>query len=285
MERESFENNEVAAILNKHFIPIKVDREERPDLDRIYMNYAEATTGHGGWPLNVFLTPDLGPIFGGTYFPGPGSTMALPGRSTFIDILQKLEELWRTQRQKCLESAKEVTDQLLEYAAEGNLSREGNTELDGLDLDLFEELYKQLAKTYDRRNGGFGKAPKFPTPFRLALLLKLAQYPSEVRDIVGEKETKHASDMVYKTLTKMNAGGIHDQLGGGFARYSVTVDWFLPHFEKMYAPFPNFQSSRKFSLTHPGSTTKPNSSPSTSTPTSPPKTQTFSTPSTTSPRT
>lgn len=232
MERESFENAEVAAILNAHFIPIKVDREERPDLDRIYMNYAEATTGHGGWPLNVFLTPNLGPIFGGTYFPGPGSTMA-HGHTTFVDILHKMEDVWKNQRQRCLESAEVITAQLKEFAAEGTVTKDGDADLDGLELDVLEEAYKQLVKSYDKRYGGFSSAPKFPTPPRLAFLLKLGQYPSEVRDVVGQKETEHAAEMVYKTLGMMNVGGIHDHLGGGFSRYSVTKDWSLPHFEKM----------------------------------------------------
>lgn len=136
MERESFENHEVAEILNSSFIPIKVDREERPDVDRIYMNFVQATTGSGGWPLNVFITPELEPIFGGTYWPGPGSTMAAGDHVGFVGILKKLRDIWQNQKQKCLESAKDVTSQLRQFAEEGTVSREDGAEPEGLDLEL-----------------------------------------------------------------------------------------------------------------------------------------------------
>lgn len=233
MERESFENPEVAAILNANFIPIKIDREERPDVDRIYMNYVQATTGSGGWPLNVFITPDLQPIFGGTYWPGPGSTMALGDHIGFIGILNKLKDVWKNQRQRCLESAKDVTAQLQEFAGDGNISRADDADQDGLDLEVLDDAYEHYATKYDEQHGGFGGAPKFPTPSNLAFLLKLAQYPTAVRDVVGSAETENATEMVLHTLRAMNRGGIHDQIGNGFARYSVTRDWSLPHFEKM----------------------------------------------------
>lgn len=234
MERESFENAEVAALLNTHFIPIKIDREERPDVDRIYMNYVQATTGSGGWPLNVFITPDLEPIFGGTYWPGPGSTMAMGDHIGFVGILQKISDVWKNQRQRCLDSAKEITTQLREFAQDGTISRKDGAEQEGLDLELLEEAYEHFAAKYDEVHPGFPKgAPKFPTPTNLAFLLKLSQYPSTVKDVIGTKETIHARDMVLSTLRAMNRGGIHDQIGHGFARYSVTRDWSLPHFEKM----------------------------------------------------
>lgn len=141
MERESFENQEVANILNESFIPIKIDREERPDVDRIYMNYVQATTGGGGWPLNVFITPNLEPIFGGTYWPGPGSTMAMEGHTGFVGILNKIRHVWEHQRERCLESAKEITSQLREFAEDGNISRRDEAVHEGLELDLLDDAY------------------------------------------------------------------------------------------------------------------------------------------------
>jgi uncharacterized protein YyaL (SSP411 family) len=141
MERESFENQEVANILNESFIPIKIDREERPDVDRIYMNYVQATTGGGGWPLNVFITPNLEPIFGGTYWPGPGSTMAMEGHAGFVGILNKIRHVWEHQRERCLESAKEITSQLREFAEDGNISRKDDADHEGLELDLLDDAY------------------------------------------------------------------------------------------------------------------------------------------------
>ena len=233
MERESFENQEVAKILNESFIPIKIDREERPDIDRIYMNYVQATTGSGGWPLNVFITPDLEPIFGGTYWPGPGSTTAMGDHIGFVGILEKIRDVWRDQQQRCLDSAKEITSQLREFAQEGLISRAEGAEPDGLELDLLDEAYEHFKKKFDTKFAGFGGAPKFPTPVNLAFLLKLGRYPKAVEEVIGEKEVEHASEMVLKTLKAMYRGGIHDQIGNGFARYSVTRDWSLPHFEKM----------------------------------------------------
>jgi len=142
MERESFENEEVAKLLNENFIPIKIDREERPDVDRIYMNYVQATTGSGGWPLNAFITPDLEPIFGGTYWPGPGSTMAMGEHIGFVGILEKIRDVWRDQRQRCLDSAKEITAQLRDFAEDGNISRKDGAAPEGLDLDTLDEAYE-----------------------------------------------------------------------------------------------------------------------------------------------
>ncbi|KAJ8115685.1 hypothetical protein OPT61_g2717 [Boeremia exigua] len=232
MERESFENNEVAQLLNDNFIPVKIDREERPDVDRIYMNYVQATTGSGGWPLNAFITPDLQPIFGGTYWPGPGSTMG-GDHIGFVGILEKIRDVWQNQHQRCLDSAKEITTQLREFTEDGNISRKDGADHDALDLDLLEEAYQYFQNKYDPECAGFGSAPKFPTPSNLAFLLKLSQYPRAVADVVGVKECTQAKDMVLATLDAMNRGGIHDQIGNGFARYSVTRDWSLPHFEKM----------------------------------------------------
>ncbi|KAF1844515.1 uncharacterized protein K460DRAFT_365473 [Cucurbitaria berberidis CBS 394.84] len=233
MERESFENQEVANLLNKNFIPIKIDREERPDVDRIYMNYVQATTGSGGWPLNVFITPDLEPIFGGTYWPGPGSTMGMGEQIGFIGILEKIRDVWKNQQQRCLDSAKEITAQLRDFAEDGNISRMDGADHDGLELELLDEAFEHFKRKYDQLHAGFGSAPKFPTPSNLHFLLKLSQYPSAVADVIGAKDCTFAKDMVLATLDAMNRGGIHDQIGNGFARYSVTNDWSLPHFEKM----------------------------------------------------
>lgn len=226
---------EVASILNESFIPIKVDREERPDVDDVYMNYVQATTGSGGWPLNVFLTPDLEPVFGGTYWPGPNST-TLPRHMTlgFVDILEKLRDVWKTQQQRCWESAKEITKQLREFAEEGTHSHHGEREADeDLDLELLEEAYQHFAARYDSIHGGFSRAPKFPTPANLAFLLRLGSYPDTIKDIVGAEECEKATVMAVTTLISMARGGIRDHIGHGFSRYSVTPDWLLPHFEKM----------------------------------------------------
>ena len=236
MERESFHSPEVAQILNDNFIPIKIDREERPDIDAIYMNYVQATTGSGGWPLNVFLTPDLQPVFGGTYWPGPGSSMLTREGIGFLEILEKMRDVWKYQEEKCRSSAREITRQLREFAEEGVHSRkmgEKEDDEDGLEIELLEEAYQHFEGKYDKVNAGFATAPKFPTPVNLGFLLRLGQWPDVVKDVVGEDECVNAAAMALNTLRKMARGGIRDQIGYGFSRYSVTEDWSLPHFEKM----------------------------------------------------
>ena len=240
MERESFTSPEIARLLNTSFIPIKIDREERPDIDAIYMNYVQATTGGGGWPLNVFLTPDLEPVFGGTYWPGPNHSMTAVhmGETVgFLEILEKVKDVWITQERRCRESAKEITRQLKEFAEEGMLSHGRPTgekeDGEGLELELLDEAFQHFQGRYDEVNGGFSRAPKFPTPVNLEFLLKLGQWPGPVKDLVGEEECATAASMAIHTLRKMARGGIRDQIGHGFARYSVTNDWSLPHFEKM----------------------------------------------------
>jgi len=234
MERESFENEEIAAILNEEFIPIKIDREERPDLDRIYMDFVQATTGSGGWPLNVFVTPDLEPVFGGTYWPGPtNNKTASDDQVDFLSILDKLGKAWRDQEDKCRQDSAQILKQLKDFAAEGTFGDRLGEGGDGLDIELLEEAYQNFASTFDTKNGGFGLSPKFPTPSKLSFLLRLSQYPQAVIDVVGEGECRLAENMAIATLRKMARGGIHDHIGNGFARYSVTADWSLPHFEKM----------------------------------------------------
>lgn len=240
MAHESFMDPSVASILNDNFIPIKIDREERPDVDRVYMDFLQATTGGGGWPLNVFVTPDLEPIFGGTYWPGPGSERERHGGG-FKNILEKVAQTWTEQEAKCRESAGQITRQLKEFAQEGTLSgrkssdgQEAEDDDEALELELLEEAYNHYVNRFDSKFGGFGSAPKFPTPSHLAFLLRLGEWDGIVKDVLGEEETRNAMDMGLKTLENMAKGGIKDQVGNGFARYSVTRDWSVPHFEKMY---------------------------------------------------
>jgi len=211
MERESFESPEVAELLNQSFISIKVDREERPDVDRVYMTFVQASTGSGGWPLSVFLTPDLKPFFGGTYFP-PEDTQ---GRAGFPGLLQRIAEVWHTQRQEIRQSGEDITAQLRRAAAPGARQL--------LDSSVPYRLFKELQASFDARNGGFNGAPKFPRAANFNFLLRyFAQ--------TGDQE---AARLVLLTLFAMAYGGLYDHLGGGFHRYSVDEHWHVPHFEKM----------------------------------------------------
>lgn len=232
MERESFENEDIATKLNADFIPIKIDREERPDIDRIYMNFVQATTGSGGWPLNVFVTPELEPVFGGTYWPGPNSNTVGEDNMNFSVILDKLSGVWKDQEARSRQESAKILEQLRSFAAEGTI---GGKVGDGgeLDIELLEEAVVHFKSTFDNVNGGFGGAPKFPTPCKLAFLLRIGQYPQEIIDVVGMKDCQIAQSMALRTLQKMGRGGIHDHIGSGFSRYSVTENWSLPHFEKM----------------------------------------------------
>ncbi len=213
MERESFEDEMIGKYLNEHFVSIKVDREERPDVDRIYMGFVQATTGGGGWPMSVFLTPDLKPFFGGTYFP-PDDRHGRPG---FAHVLRKIAGLWQQRRDEIGTAANELHSRL-EAASRNPPSG---------DVILTEAVLKDAAayfkQSHDSRHGGFGGAPKFPQPSVGLLLLRCAKR-------FGDKE---AARMVLHTCERMAAGGIHDQLGGGFSRYSVDAEWLVPHFEKM----------------------------------------------------
>ncbi|KAF4553984.1 Hypothetical protein D9617_5g068590 [Elsinoe fawcettii] len=239
MAHESFDHPKIAGILNENFIPIKIDREERPDVDRVYMDFLQATTGGGGWPLNVFVTPQLEPIYGGTYWPGPDAERKAYG-ADFERILEKVSTAWKEQEQKCRDDAGMITAQLRQFAQEGTLSGsgtrtdsavDGETELP--DIELLEDAYEHYKHRFDSKFGGYGGAPKFPTPAHLSFLIRIGQWPATVKDIVGERETSSAHNMVIQTLKAMARGGIKDQVGHGFSRYSVTRDWSLPHFEKM----------------------------------------------------
>jgi uncharacterized protein YyaL (SSP411 family) len=213
MERESFEDERVAALLNRHFISIKVDREERPDVDRIYMAAVQGMTGQGGWPLNLFLTPDLRPFYGGTYFP-PEQRQ---GRISFLSLLEQIQNAWQNRRPEVEEAARDLHSQLAMHLALEPVA--------GLALTpaITRRAAEVLKSANDPRHGGFGRAPKFPQPSQPALLLRVA---CQDRDPQGLR-------MVWHQCERMAAGGIHDQLGGGFARYSVDEEWLVPHFEKM----------------------------------------------------
>jgi uncharacterized protein YyaL (SSP411 family) len=214
MEHESFENEEIAALINKWFVPIKIDREERPDIDRIYMSYVQATTGGGGWPMSVWLTPELKPFVGGTYFP-PDNRY---GRAGFPLVLERIAEAWKNDRNKIILSSEEVMRQLREQAGGSSSAATGS-----IDASVMDSAFQQFRRSFDSRLGGFGGAPKFPRPSVHNFLLRYW------------KRTGHedALDMVATTLIAMEKGGMNDQLGGGFHRYSVDEYWFVPHFEKM----------------------------------------------------
>ncbi len=212
MERESFESPRIAEALNRDFVPIKVDREERPDVDDIYMNAVQTMTGSGGWPLSVFLTPDRKPFYGGTYFP-PDDRWGRPG---FLSLLTSVSNAWKTRRDDMEASAAELLAHLTDAAAGAPRGAAAGPEV--LDVAM-----RDMARQFDPVHGGFGGAPKFPPAMRLELLLRRFAR-------TGDAE---ARAMAEKTLTKMAAGGMYDQIGGGFHRYSVDAQWLVPHFEKM----------------------------------------------------
>src|SRR5882724_10821082 len=213
MERESFEDERVAAFLKEHYVSIKVDREERPDIDKIYMTFVQATTGSGGWAMTVFLTADLKPFYGGTYFP-PDNRHGRPG---FLQLLQHIHQLWEPRRDELKDSASDAHGKLREMASTSEYSSGALTPEELRNAGL------QLKRMFDPRHGGFGGAPKFPQPSQPQFLLRYAKRFND----------EEAVRMVLQTCERMAAGGIHDQLGGGFARYSVDSEWLVPHFEKM----------------------------------------------------
>lgn len=212
MEYESFEDEKIAAIQNEHFVNIKVDMEERPDVDQIYMNFVQLTTGRGGWPMNVFITPDKLPFFGGTYFP-PSQRYNMP---SWPQVLNSIADAWRDKRDELLGSANEIVSELRRMSV---------TEVTtgGLDEKLLENAYQSFVRAFDAKNGGFGGAPKFPASMALEFLLR---YWKRTGD-------DGAFEIVKKTATRMAEAGIYDQLGGGFHRYTVDAIWLVPHFEKM----------------------------------------------------
>jgi hypothetical protein len=220
MERESFEDAEIAAFLNANFVSIKVDREERPDLDDLYMDAVQKMTGGGGWPMTVFLTPERKPFYGGTYFP-PRAQFGRPG---FLDVLKGVEQAWRERRADVEASAEELGRAL---AVELPAPPEGSTLPNEEQLRNLERAWvEEIGASYDPAFGGFGRAPKFPRAEELRFLLAAS---ARIEGAEGER----ARAMAAHTLTRMAAGGMYDQLAGGFARYSVDAQWLIPHFEKM----------------------------------------------------
>ncbi|HZJ33104.1 MAG TPA: thioredoxin domain-containing protein [Vicinamibacterales bacterium] len=212
MEHESFEDPALAELLNRHFVSIKVDREERPDVDRVYMTFVQATTGSGGWPMSVWLTPSLQPFYGGTYFP-PTSRWGKPG---FAEVLEEIARVWREERDKVNQSAANIVERLRTFGAQ----RAGG---DVPSVAVLERATAEFTAIFDTRRGGFGNAPKFPRPSELLFLLR-----EHARTGAGESR-----DMALLSLRAMALGGMRDHIGGGFHRYSVDADWRVPHFEKM----------------------------------------------------
>ncbi|HVW62924.1 MAG TPA: thioredoxin domain-containing protein [Puia sp.] len=217
MERESFEHAETAAFMNEHFINIKIDREERPDLDHIYMEAVQAITGSGGWPLNVFLTPEAKPFYGGTYFP----PRAIYNRPSWVDVLKAITDSFREKRPEIEQQAQSLTSHV---AATGSFGvGEGTPGAGVFNRDTLRQVYESLMGMADRQEGGFGRAPKFPQTFSIQFLLHYYYFTKE----------EAALQQACLSLEKMIRGGIYDQLGGGFARYSTDEKWLVPHFEKM----------------------------------------------------
>src|SRR5438874_6839209 len=217
MAHESFENEATAAIMNREFVNIKVDREERPDVDRVYMTFVQATTGGGGWPMSVWLTPDLKPFVGGTYFP-PVDRYGQPG---FTKVLERIAAAWKQGHEKIAGQGSKIVEALRESQ---NAQPESAAKIDN---QVFQTAYEQLSRSFDDKEGGFGTAPKFPRPVALNFLTRF--YARDPKSEFG----KRALEMDLTTLRKMAAGGMHDHLGGGFHRYSVDRYWHVPHFEKM----------------------------------------------------
>ena len=232
MAHESFESEEIAAIMNREFVNIKVDREERPDVDRVYMTFVQATTGGGGWPMSVWLTPDLKPFVGGTYFPPEDRY----GQPAFQKVLERVATAWKQDRDKLVEQGSKIVEALRE--SQSAATGEGR-----LDESVLDAAYKQLDRSFDPKEGGFGSAPKFPRPVTLNFLMRSYARSRDIgfqpisrehrQNADATSDGKHALDMALFTLRKMAAGGMHDHIGGGFHRYSVDRYWHVPHFEKM----------------------------------------------------
>lgn len=224
MAHESFENAAVAQLLNEHFVAIKVDREERPDVDKVYMSYVQALTGHGGWPLSAWLTPELKPFFGGTYFPPEDRQ----GRAGFPSLLRAIAKGWADERDKLVRESERVIGSLRDYYAGRTAAVDADENLAEAGGTAFEKCFQYFHESFDEAEGGFGGAPKFPRASNLNFLFRCAAMQGATSDLGRE-----AVKMATITLQKMAAGGIHDHVGGGFHRYAVDDGWFVPHFEKM----------------------------------------------------
>lgn len=213
MEKESFEDQIVAKILNDNFVSIKVDREERPDIDSVFMTVCQMMSGHGGWPLTIFLTPDQKPFFAGTYFPKNSKY----GRVGMVDILPKISEIWHTKKPELDQTVEGIQAALQASLVKGTVSDNFNLQM------LVDKTKEELVGMYDAENGGFGTKPKFPSPHKLIFLLENYKLTKD----------KESLEIVEKTLYKMHQGGFYDHIGDGFHRYSTDEKWILPHFEKM----------------------------------------------------
>ncbi len=211
MEHESFEDNEVAELMNNTFVSIKVDREERPDIDNVYMTVCQIMTGSGGWPLTIIMTPDKKPFFAGTYYPKHSRY----GRIGMMDLIPRIQDLWKSKYEEILESSNEIINHLTQVT--------NHSSKDNLDKDILKAGFEIFNNRFDKTHGGFGSAPKFPTPHNLLFLLR---YWKKSKD-------ENALQIVEKTLTSMRLGGVFDHLGFGFHRYSTDSEWLVPHFEKM----------------------------------------------------
>lgn len=214
MERESFENAEIAAMMNERFVSVKVDREERPDIDSIYMTAVQMIAGHGGWPMTVFLTPDGKPYYGGTYFP-PEERGGMP---SFPRVLTTMSEVYRNNRGDVMQSVEQILERMNQAS---NLTADGAVE--PLTADVMRQAVARIADDFDERHGGIGMQPKFPQPMTYEFLLRYYL----------RTEDADALEMAELTLQRMALGGIYDQIGGGFHRYSTDAFWLVPHFEKM----------------------------------------------------
>ena len=221
MERESFENESVANLMNANFVNIKIDREERPDLDHIYMDAVQAISGSGGWPLNVFLTPQAKPFYGGTYFPPQKAY----NRSSWTDVLNSIIQAWKERKNEIEAQAENLTDHLLKANSFGAIVNtiDHNNEQEIKTIEQCDQMFANIMKTADTRWGGFGKAPKFPQTFTIQYLLRYHYF-------TGNEE---ALQQALLSIDKMLMGGIYDHIGGGLARYSTDEEWLAPHFEKM----------------------------------------------------
>ncbi|KAI0837911.1 hypothetical protein F5Y06DRAFT_57347 [Hypoxylon sp. FL0890] len=261
--QESFSNPKVASLLNENFVPILIDREERPDIDNIYMSYNQSLSGSGGWPLNVFLTPELEPVFSGTYWAAPGLQDDVTAENDGVEkpldwlvVIKKVLASWQDEEPRVREEAKKMVIELSHISAEGTLNHAGDDFLQSpaapaqvettpatidyssevygeVDLDQIEEAYERITKTFDPMFGGFGLEDKFLTPAKLSLLLRATRFPKVVQEVVGPNECTYISGMGLHTLRRIVNGAVHDHIGGGFHRYSITRDWSLPAFEKM----------------------------------------------------
>ncbi|KAI1130002.1 duf255 domain-containing protein [Nemania abortiva] len=254
---ESFSDPTLATLLNTEFIPVIIDREEHPTYDYIYMNYNESLNRVGGWPLNVFLTPELEPVFSGTYWAPPGGTDSASNEDEadgagrpldWLTVVRKVHSSWKDEesrvreeaQQNCIELARVISEGMVDHSSNGQQPQQAisavdyTQDLDGeLDLEQIEEAFTRITRTFDYSFGGFGQQDKFLTPSKLSLMLRATHFPTEVQDVAGPKDCTSISDSALHTLNRIIHGAVHDHIGGGFHRHSVTRDWSLPSFEKM----------------------------------------------------